>query len=204
MQEAAMMRFRIMCLGLGLATLAGGAMAAEGLVAPTADTLWPQWHARIAVQTASASPLTGSRWSDGNAMQRGLQGGAVLGDYYFANPSFGSFRASGGVLVGVQGGVPLISAAAGPRLGLSVSGGAAAWAGPGAETPGAVPYLGLGFTGHAWHSGLAVTADFGLVAERPGAAAGVGRALFGNQGMESAVHELRLEPVLQLGVRYTF
>jgi hypothetical protein len=51
---------------------------------------------------------------------------------------------------------------------------------------------------------LSITADLGWVAERPGAAGQVGRALFGNQGMDSALRDLRVSPVLQLGMRYTF
>lgn len=197
------MNVRTVCLSMTLAsTLA--AHAAQGLVAPAADALWPQWQARIAVQTVSLSPLTGTRLFDAAASQRGVQGGALVGDYYFAAPSFGSFRASGGLMVGSQGGIPMASVAAGPRLGLAVSHANALFNAPGGEGLGTVPYLGVGFTGAAWRSSLEITADFGMVAEHPGAAAGVGRALFGSQAMDSALRELRLSPVLQLGVRYTF
>lgn len=175
------------------------AAAGQGLVAPEAATLWPQWQARIAVQTAALSPLSLARPLEAAGQPRLWQGASVLGDYYFASPSFGSFRASGGLLTGAQGGVPLLSTTAGPRLGLAVQAGAGLL--PGAEGPGTSPYLGLGFTGEAWHQALSVTADFGIVAERAGAA---GRALFGSQGMEGALRELRLSPVLQLGVRYAF
>jgi hypothetical protein len=72
------------------------------------------------------------------------------------------------------------------------------------DNPAAMPYLGLGFTGSPWHGGLALTADLGLVAERPGAAGNVGRAVFGNQGLDGALRELRLSPVLQLGVSVQF
>ena len=67
-----------------------------------------------------------------------------------------------------------------------------------------MPYLGVGFTGAAWRGGLEISADFGLVAERPGAAIGLGRALFGSQALDGALRELRLSPVLQFGVRYAF
>ena len=179
------------------------AIASEGLVAPAPETLWPQWQARISVQTASASPLLLSSLLDSSAQQRVWQGASVFGDYYFAAPSYGSFRASGGLMTGQQSGAPLLSTNAGPRLGLSVqgSGGAAA---PLADNPGTVPYLGLGFSRVAWGQALSVSADFGLVAERPGAAIGVGRAIFGNQGFEAALREMRLAPVLQLAVRYSF
>jgi hypothetical protein len=83
------------------------------------------------------------------------------------------------------------------------AGNAPAWQ-PGADTPATVPYLGLGFSSALWHSALSITADFGLVAERASAASDLGRALFGNQGMERSSREMRLAPVMQLGMRYTF
>jgi hypothetical protein len=107
-------------------------------------------------------------------------------------------------MTGALGGTPLASANAGARLGLAIASGGAATTAPGTESAGTVPYLGLGFTSGAWRNALAITADFGLVAERPAAAGNVGRAIFGNQGMESALRELRVSPVLQLGVRYAF
>lgn len=176
------------------------ATASEGLVARAPETLWPQWQARISVQTTAISPLSLSNLLDSGAPQRVWQGGSVFGDYYFAAPAYGSFRASGGLMTGLQGGAPLLSTNAGPRLGLAVQGGGNA-ATPLTDNPGTVPYLGLGFTGGVWSQALSVSADVGLVAERPGA---VGRAVFGNQGFEAALREMRLAPVLQLAVRYSF
>lgn len=192
------MKTRRLVALLALASWPMVCLAGDGLVAPAVETLWPQWHARIAVQTAAVSPLSYSQWLDGASTARSLQGGAVLGDYYFATPTFGSFRASGGLMVGSTGGVPLLAASAGPRLGLSVqSAGAAA---PGAtDGMGTVPYLGVGFSGALWRNTLAVTADVGMVA-----GGSLGKALFGNQGMERSLRELRLAPVLQVGVRYVF
>ena len=186
-----------------LAAMPLAATAANGLVAPPADRLWPQWQARIGMQTASASPLGLSRLLEGGATPRSWQGGALLGDYYFAMPSFGGFRASGGLMFGSTGGAPLLSAALGSRIGLTVQGTGNA-ATPGADSPGTVPYVGLGFTSTAWWNALSVSADLGWVAEQPSAAASVGRALFGNQGKDNAWRELRLSPVLQVGLRYAF
>ncbi len=197
------MNIRRIQVGLALLGLASAAIAADGLNVPSAETLWPRWQARIAVQAASVSPLTLSRLFDGAAPQRGVQGGALLGDYYFATPSFGSFRASGGLVSGSLGGLPLAAGSAGPLLGLSVNASAQPLA-TGSEPPGTLPYLGVGFTGSPWLHGLAISADVGLVAERLSAASGVGRAAFGNQAMDNALRELRLSPMLQLGVRYTF
>ena len=206
------------CVGLALKRCAAAlactnlpALAANGLAVPEPEALWPQWQARIAVQTGSLSPVTlagrpvGALTAPfhGSNSSRGLQGGAVFGDYYFARPSFGAFRASGGLLIGSQGGAPLLSTTAGTRVDLAVNGLGLNSVSPGMDAPATVPYLGLGFTGNGWRS-LAITADLGLVAERAAGAGGIGRAVFGNQGMDTALREMRLSPVLQLGVRYTF
>ena len=180
-----------------------GAVASDGLSPPPADSLWPQWQARISLQTAVGSLLGLSGPLGGNQQQRSWQGAAVLGDYYFATPSFGNFRASGGLMIGATGGVPLLSASAGQRVGLAVAG-LGSTASPGTESAGTVPYLGLGYTGTAWRNALSLSADLGWVAEQPSAAAGFGRALLGNQGKDSAWRELRLSPVLQVGLRYSF
>ncbi len=165
--------------------------AADGLVAPRADTLWPQWQVRISVLTPTPSMLT-TPGADRGSAAKGLQGGALLGDYYFNNTaSLGGFRASGGLLTGGLGGQSLVGT------------GSPAYP-PGADSPVTVPYLGLGFTGAAWRTGLAVTADFGLIAERATAAVGLGRAVFGNEGVDRSLREMRLSPVMQLGMRYTF
>lgn len=196
---------KILGLSFSLASLAlpAAALAGGGLVAPAADALWPQWQARIALQTAAAAPLSRPSLLDTGTPQRSWQGGALLGDYYFATPSFGSFRASGGLMFGATGGAPLLAAPAGSRVGLTLQS-AGSLPAPGAETAGSVPYLGLGFSSAAWSSALSLTADLGWVAEQPSAAAGVGRALFGNQGKDKAWRELRLSPVLQVGLRYAF
>ena len=179
------------------------ALAGTGLSPPPADSVWPQWQARISLQTAVVSPLGLSGLLDGNRQQRSWQGASMLGDYYFATPSFGNFRASGGLMVGATGGAPLLSTGVGQRIGLSLQS-LGAVSNPGAEQPGAVPYLGLGYSGSAWRNALSLTADLGWVAEQPSAAATAGRALLGTQGRDSAWRELRLSPVLQVGLRYSF
>jgi hypothetical protein len=192
---------------LTLSVLPLTAMAGNGLVPPAADTLWPRWHARIAVQGAQTSTHSISSLAEGRSSLLGLQGGALLGDYHFAQRWFGVFRASGGLLMGVHGGAPVLSADIGTRLGLTVLRGESQAPLPGAyasDSTDTVPYLGVGFSSDLWKNALSVTADLGLVASQPSAALGVGRALFGNQGMERAMREMRIAPLLQLGVRYAF
>lgn len=198
------MNVRKLGLSLSLIGMVSVAGAAQGLSLPAAETLWPQWQARITLMTSGANALALAPLSESGAAPRGLRGGALMGDYVFARPAFGSFRASGGLMSGHPGGLPLASALAGARLGVSVQRSAASSWLPGSELPATLPYLGLGFSGAAGLAGLSLTADVGLVAERPEAATGLGRALFGNQGMERSLRELRLAPVMQLGVRYTF
>ena len=100
--------------------------------------------------------------------------------------------------------MPLVNASAGPRFGLTLTGSnALAWP-TGSDVPAAVPYLGLGFSGALWRSALSITADFGLVAERASATPDLGRAVFGTQGMDRSLRDVRLAPVMQLGMRYTF
>jgi hypothetical protein len=191
-------------LGLGLTGFGSGACAAQGLSLPATETMWPQWQARITLLTTGGGALALAPLSDSGAAPGGLRGGALVGDYVFANPTFGRFRASGGLLSGHLGGLPLANALASPRLGVAVQRSVAPAWGQGPDTPEPLPYIGFGFSGAAGLAGLSLTADLGLVAERPEAAVGLGRALFGNQGMERSLRELRLAPVMQLGVRYTF
>ena len=172
--------------------------------------MWPQWQTRLALHTGAAATPALTTLFDAASAQRGVQGAALLGDYYFSPAALGGFRASGGLMVGLQGGAPLLDGALAPRsnlgLGLNINSGSGLYANP-AEASNTATYLGLGYTRLAWHSGLSLTADFGFAAERLVAAAGLGRALFGNQGSngyESALREMRLSPVLQLGLRYTF
>ena len=196
------MKVRALCVQLALLTAPLAALGADGLVSPVAGDLWPQWQARIAVQAATVSPLSSSRWLEGTAPQQGLQGAALLGDYYFARPAFGNFRATGGLMIGATGGAPVLTATAGSQLGLSVRN-LGQGLSPAAEAHGTTPYLGMGFSSVAWSEGLSISADIGWIAQQP-SASGLGRAIFGNQGRDAAWRELRVSPVLHLGLSYRF
>jgi len=190
-------------VALTLALAPRPAAAADGLAVPALDWLWPQVQARITVQTASLTPPTLVKPGEPALTSRGIQGAAVLGDYVmFTRPALGSIRATSGLMLGSFGGAPALSASAGPRLGLTVLDGAAAPAG--GEAAAAVPYLGLGYSSPALWGAFSLTADVGLVAARPAGLSGVGRAIFGSQAMDQALREMRLAPVLQFGVRYSF
>ncbi|MBU6257030.1 MAG: hypothetical protein KGL18_03000 [Burkholderiales bacterium] len=198
------MKLRDPSLILVAALWAPLAWAADGLQLPGAGAAWPQWQARIALQSADISPLTLSRIYETGAPRRTLRGGSMFGDYYFGSLLGGGFRASGGLLVGQQSGLPLARMLAGSRLDVAVNGSVAPLFQPQPGGLSTATYLGLGYSTSPLHSSLALTADLGLVAEHPLAAGGVGRALFGNQAMDNALHDMRLSPMLQLGLRYAF
>jgi len=181
-----------------LVLTATSSQAAEGLSPPKPDSLWPQLQARVQLQTASLLPF-------GTAKAMGVTGGAVLGDYLLVQPSFGVFRATGGIVLGSLAGAPLYKALPGQAPGLSVQGHGlqpAFLSVP--DNPQPLPYFGLGFSAAPLGSGFSMSADFGLVSQSPGSSVELGRALLGNQGVERAFRELRLSPMAQLSVRYAF
>lgn len=227
LRTARMARMARTCTATVAASWALACQGGQGLSAPHADHWWPQWQARLSLQAAAATgstplqrgPLAGVAGLAGLAgLAGGIQGGALLGDYYFAPPLVGTLsghlRASGGLMVGPLGAAPIsfampAAAAMGTtpasRLGVSLLGPAQQPAGAGySEIADPVPYVGVGYSGSLWRDSVSLTADLGLVSERPGAAGNVGRALFGNQGMNQALRDMRLSPVLQLGMRYSF
>jgi hypothetical protein len=75
---------------------------------------------------------------------------------------------------------------------------------PAAYSVTSMPYLGVGYTDYSLKSGWGFWADVGLVVQSPGNAAGLGRVLSGTQGVDDLMRELRLTPLLQLGVNYAF
>lgn len=193
-------------LALTVVSLPG--LAAGGLLPPTDSELWPSLRARIAIQTAVVSPvLMAGLSSEG----QGLRGGAVLGDYVFAEPSFGSFRATSGVILGQPGEAPRFGmpTSAGlmagySRLGLSVDTSAQPTLNSQSNAWQAAPYVGLGYSSPLGGSGFSLSADLGLMAEVFTPGTPTLRAPLGVQGSDIQRRELRLSPVLQFGMRYTF
>jgi hypothetical protein len=135
--------------------------------------------------------------SDGPAVQR-----AALSSVYFSS-SVAGLRATGGVL-----GLSRIDA-----LRLLPSAGSAGQAGAvdrhaasnGADSSLTLPYVGVGYS-NRWSTGpstglsaLGISADFGLMAASPRSAVRLGQ-----QALDDTLRDLRLAPMLQLGVSYTY
>ena len=201
------------------AALAAAAVSApwaaqgEGLK-PNSDTLpWARWQARLAFGT----PAPAWRASLDGYDRAGLSvsSASLMGDYYFARS-----MAAGGIASGFRATSGLI---VGPRAALWTArpGGTAP---TGAfsvdrrlfETPSApfnpdaaidnatLPYLGIGYSGLSLRGGWSFSADLGWVAFAPGNAVKLGRVLGGAQTLDDLLRDLRLSPVVQLGVSYSF
>ncbi len=201
---SAPLAFPTLALAALLALPSPEALASGGLQAPASDVLWPSLRARIAIQTAAVSPLSLAGLVEGG---QGLRGGAVLGDYVFAEPSFGSFRATSGVVFGSHAGAPqfsIMAPGAASRLGLTLNQGWAIPAATQADSWQAAAYLGLGFSSPLGDSGFSLSADLGWVAEASTPGGDSLRTPLGVQGSDNQRRALRLSPLLQFGMRYTF
>jgi hypothetical protein len=75
---------------------------------------------------------------------------------------------------------------------------------PSADNVSTVPYLGIGYSEVSLKTRWGFWADIGLVVQSPGSALGVGRVLSGTQGVDELMRELRMAPMVQLGVSYSF
>ena len=75
---------------------------------------------------------------------------------------------------------------------------------PDAEARSAWPYLGIGYSGSGVHGDWGFSADIGMAAQSLGATARLGRVLGGSFSLSDAVRDLRLQPVVRLGVNYSF
>lgn len=192
-------------VGLFAVVLAGAAPAwAQGLTLGDSTLSSPRLQARIGLNTST--PL-----SDGGSASWHQQAGVVLGDYYFSRARLGQgqvssgFRATSGVLLGQRSlalGTPALSN--GPGLGLTTLRQPRP-ALPGLEVAAepwtAVPYVGIGWSGTSLRGGWGVSADFGFAARSYGSG---GLRITGSQSLDDLLRELRLTPMVQVGVSYAF
>ena len=195
------------CLLIPLLLCVGGLASAEGgLKVERLNGYWSATQTQLqinAVVLDSTVPL--SSWAATAPMALSLGS-----DYYFSRqllddltPRSG-FRASGALLIR-QPGVSLSELAWSARsIHRPTAGLATGPYDPAAQGLSAMPYLGLGYSEQSLKTGWGFWADIGLVVQSPGQALGVGRVLWGGQSAEDLVRELRLSPMMQLGVNYSF
>jgi hypothetical protein len=185
----------------------------EGLK-PSSDSLpWARWQARLAFGAPGAAWRAGLDGFDRTGLS--VSGVSLMGDYYFSRSLAAGgiatgFRATSGLIVGPRsalwtarpgGGVPTGLFSVDRRLLDAPSG----LSSPDGVTDNAtLPYLGVGYSGLSLRGGWSVSADLGLVAFAPSNAVKLGRVLGGTQGLDDMLRDLRLSPVIQLGVSYSF
>lgn len=183
--------------------------AGPGLAVSAEELTWPRWQARLQLvsESAPSTSLVGTVTTLGLAPTRSA---AVFGDVFVSRPWFGETggaRVTSGLLVGPRGAVFSPGVTSGAVLNgvagyLSQMPGAAPGMGdPAADGTLTWPYLGVGYSGSSLRYGLNFSADLGLAAQNPGAIR-FGRV--GSAGLDEFARELRLMPVIQLGVSYRF
>jgi hypothetical protein len=186
----------------------------EGLSASADRVPWARFQSRIAY--APGAP--GWRADLAPAERTGLQVGSVglLGDVYFGSTptpqasSVGGFRATSGLLIGARN--TALGAVATPTSGLLATDRRLFGASAGAFTYPAdptvdnttVPYIGIGYSNLWPKSGWRFSADLGVVSQSPGNMVRFGRVFNGSQSLDDVVRDMRLAPVVQLGVSYSF
>lgn len=204
-----MKSLRVGCLTAAWFWAAGTAWSAGSGLAVNADDLsWARWQARVQLtaETAPSTSLIDGAPALGLARTRSA---ALFGDYFVARPWFGEVggpRVTSGLLVGQRGAVLGPGASGSAAANLSSHVGRMPGFVPGngdgqADVTLTWPYLGIGYSGSSLRSGLSFSADVGLAAQNPGAIR-FGRV--GAAGFDDWARDLRLTPVLQLGVSYSF
>lgn len=171
------------------ASLSSAHPAGAGLRLQDPSGDWGRWQSQLTVVTGSApgstTALSAVRLSGERLFDWGRLGDA------------GGLRARGALLLGPRS---LALGAAGR------SAGALGWQhidGSAADASGhtAVPYVGVGYSAWWARSGLGLSADFGLVAERAGLA---WRSFSGGASLEDSVRAMQLSPVLQVHLSFSF
>jgi hypothetical protein len=179
-------------------------LAADGdSLTPNADqSPWARWQGRLSL--GKSAPL----WRPGVESSK-VSNASLMGDYYFGRSlvgagSAGGFRATSGLLFGPRSslliGQPGLAAGNAFSIGSRPFGQSAMpYTSDTIGDNATLPYLGVGYTNLAARSGWSFSADLGLVAQTPG-----GIKVIRNQSLDDAVRELRLAPLVQLGVSYAF
>ena len=181
--------------------------------------------------TPSGERQPGSRWQGsvllgstlapwqtrlGRAESAGLKVDSfgLVGNYYFSRAlvghgSNGGFRTTGGVFHGPRAQITPLNTSR------SLMGGGGtltvdrqllvAGDGSGADSDTAtVPYVGVGYSGLSVKGQWSFNADLGMMALSPGHSVKLGKVVGGTQSLDDLLRDMRLAPILQLGVSYSF
>lgn len=205
------MRTSAWMLAGALALPSAAAMAADGDgTTPDSGLLpWARWQGRLSLGTSAQPWRLGA---DRAAPQ--LASASLLGDYYFSRSltgpaQLGGFRATSGLIFGPRSalsiGQPGLAGGSGFSVGSRTVGQTAMpYTNDPVNDTARLPYLGVGYTNLSVRSGWSVSADLGLVGQGAAGAVRLGRAFNGSQSLDDAIREMRMTPLVQLGVSYAF
>ena len=204
-------------LALSAAAVAPLAAWAEGDGLSTdADRVpWARFQGRLSYAATTPLVRSGGTSVDGTGLQ--VNGLSLMGDVYFGLASgrdktaAGGFRATSGVMVGARStlwGTPALAPAGGllnvDRRLFGPTAGSLGYSNDPSNDGGTLPYIGIGYSSPAARSGWSFSADLGLVSLSPGNVVHLGRVFGGGQSLDDVIRDMRLTPVLQLGVSYSF
>lgn len=170
----------VVALAASVATFAAPAIAGGNGLTAAPDTFGSRWQARVEVDTVPNYNL-GAGIPLGPASI--VQMTRLLGDYQLDTLRLGQtsgLRLTGGVLLNSR--MPIA----------------------GADPRGAWPYFGIGYAGNGARGDWGFTADVGLAAQNPGAVGRFGGVFNGRVDLNDALRDLRLQPMIRLGVTYSF
>ncbi len=175
------MRTASTALAALLATLPGWAMA-DGLTPTPASLGGAHWQTRMEFDT-TALRAVGSPFNV--SLGASQQTARLFSDYQLDT-----------LRLGHTGGLRLTSG-----LLLNQRSGNLA---PDTDNRSAWPYLGVGYSSGGVRGDWGFSADIGMAAQSLGATVRLGRVLGGSFSLADAVRDLRLQPVVRLGVNYSF
>lgn len=211
MRSAAQVTVPRTCVLLAAALLLAGVAAprahAEGLQLVPLQTQSLRWQARMQLSSL-----------DDRSSGRSLLSANLLGDYYLTGSLLGAntqggLRTTGGLLMGSaaltqsSGGLALHNPSLGLRPRLAVGQRSISLFGPSLPSDADAstrPYLGIGYTGQSLRGGWGFSADVGLVKLSYRDELRLGRSPQGAQSLDELLMDMRLRPVLQLGLSYVF
>ena len=172
-------------MAAAVAALSASAVG-NGLILPSDALVSPHWQARFEFDNPALRPLA-TNW----ALEQTPMTGRLLGDYPFDALRFGQaggLRLTSGVLVNFRNPGLALGSAPNPSL----------------DNPSAAqPYAGIGYSGGGVHGDWGFSAELGLAAQNPGAAVQFGR-MFNGVSFGDTVRDLRLQPMIRLGMNYAF
>jgi hypothetical protein len=186
-----------------------GAAEGDGLTANPDNLSWTRWQGRVSL--GGSLPPWHADLVNGETMGLKVDSVSLMGDYYLSRSLVGhgsntGFRTTGGVIYGpraqLTGSRPMIGS---QRSAFSVERHpvGAVDGTDGSSDIATLPYLGIGYTGASLKGGWSFSADLGMLALSPGNSVKLGKVVGGTQ-LDDMLRDMRLAPVLQVGVSYSF